>query len=199
MGRSKGYERDTLVTKAMEVFHRLGYKGASTQVLVEELGVNRNSVYAEFGNKEGLFSAALEHYDKLVVSQVFGPLESAGANLDDIEELFRAFIENAEAASGLGCLMCNTAAELGGCETSLQPRIERHFDRLSNAFHNALAGAIHTGQVSPDIDMATEARFMVASCIGLSILVRGDMSNSAAQVAAHGALGHLALLRHMAQ
>lgn len=199
MGRSKGYERDTLVAKAMEVFHRLGYKGASTQVLVEELGVNRNSVYSEFGNKERLFNAALEHYDKHVVSHVFGALESADANLNDIENLFRTFIENAGAAKGLGCLMCNTAAELGGYEPTLQPRIDRHFDRLSNAFHNALSGAIRSGQVSPDIDTIAEARFMVASSIGLSILVRGDISNSAAQVAAQGALSHLALLRHMPQ
>ena len=98
MGRSKGYERETLVTKAIEVFHRLGFKGASTQILVEALGVNRNSVYSEFGSKEGLFSAALEQYEKLAVSQIFGPLESSGANLDDIESLFSAFIENADAA-----------------------------------------------------------------------------------------------------
>lgn len=196
MGRSKGYERETLVAKATEVFHRLGYKGASTQVLVEELGVNRNSVYLEFGNKEGLFSAALEHYDKLVVSQIFGPLESSGAHLNDIENLFSAFIENTDAASGLGCLMCNTAAELGGCEPNLQPRVEQYFDRLSNAFQNALAGAIRTGQVSPNIDVTSEARFMVAFCIGLFVLVRGDISNSIAKVAARGALSHLELLRH---
>lgn len=199
MGRSKGYERDTLVAKAMEVFHRLGYKGASTQVLVEELGVNRNSVYSEFGNKEGLFSAALEHYDKLVVSQVFGPLESSDANLEDIEELFSAFIENTDAASGLGCLMCNTAAELGGCEPNLQPRVDRHFDRLNNAFQNALSGAIRTGQASPNINVTSEAKFMVACCIGLSILVRGDISNSLAKEAARGALSHLELLRNVAQ
>lgn len=183
------------MTKAMAVFHRFGYKGASTQVLVDELGVNRNSVYAEFGNKEGLFSAVLEHYDTLVVSQVFGPLESSDANLDHIQNLFADFIAHADAASGIGCLMCNTAAELGGGESNLQPRIERHFARLTNAFQNALCGAIRTGQVSPEIDMAAAARFMVACCIGLSIMVRGETSNAASQVAAEGALRYVQLLR----
>lgn len=196
MGRSKGYERETLVTKAIEVFHRLGFKGASTQILVEALGVNRNSVYSEFGSKEGLFSAALEQYEKLAVSQIFGPLESSGANLDDIESLFSAFIENADAARGLGCLLCNTAAELGGAEPNLQPRIALYFDRLNNAFSNALTESVRVGQVPQDTDISTESRFLVAACLGIFITVRSGIPTPAAHAAAKGALRHLELLRH---
>lgn len=105
MGRRKGYERDSLVAKALSAFHRLGYKGASTEVLVNELGVNRNSVYSEFGSKAGLFSAALELYEQQAVTHLFGPLESASANLDEVEELYRTFLSTAGKAKGLGCLM----------------------------------------------------------------------------------------------
>ena len=58
MGRKKKYDRDTLVEKSMELFRDHGFAGTSTQMLVEGLGVNRFSLYAEFGNKQKLFDDA---------------------------------------------------------------------------------------------------------------------------------------------
>jgi TetR/AcrR family transcriptional repressor of nem operon len=195
MGRKKGYEREALVASALGVFHRQGFKGASTEVLVRELGVNRNSVYSEFGSKEGLFAAALSHYDALVVSQLFGPLEAQSANLDDIATLFHVFSESVSASIGLGCLMCNTAAELGGNDPDLQPSIDRYFERLHIAFSNALSGAVRDGQISNDTAIGMEARFLTSCCLGIFLMVRAGIGISAAQDAVRGALNHLGLLR----
>ena len=69
MGRKKNYDRDTLIEKAMELFRDNGYAGTSIQMLVQELGVNRYSLFAEFGNKQKLFEDALERYNKEVVER----------------------------------------------------------------------------------------------------------------------------------
>ena len=84
MGRKKNYDRDMLVVKAMELFRDHGFTETSTQMLVEELEVNRFSLYAEFGNKQALFDAALERYDKQVIELRFGPLENPSANVKEI-------------------------------------------------------------------------------------------------------------------
>jgi AcrR family transcriptional regulator len=47
----------------MTVFWRKGYEGASLSDLTEAMGINPPSLYAAFGNKEGLFRAVLERYD----------------------------------------------------------------------------------------------------------------------------------------
>jgi AcrR family transcriptional regulator len=44
----------------MTVFWRKGYEGASLSDLTEAMGINPPSLYAAFGNKEGLFRAVLE-------------------------------------------------------------------------------------------------------------------------------------------
>ena len=62
MPGTKSYKRDDLLDRAIEIFRRQGYAGTSTAELVEELGVNRKSMYAEFGSKQGLFEAALERF-----------------------------------------------------------------------------------------------------------------------------------------
>lgn len=197
MGRKKGYEREALVAKAMAVFQGRGFRGASTEVLVRELGVNRNSVYSEFGSKEGLFVAALGHYEERVVEALFGPLESSAANLDDIEALFRTFSRSAAGARRLGCLMCNTATELGGAEPGLQPRVERYFARLQAAFGNALRGAIRRDQLPASTDVLTAARFLTSSCLGIFVMARAGIAASVARGAAEGALEHLRLLRRV--
>lgn len=198
MGRKKGYEREGLVVTATDIFRSNGYKGTSTEILVQELGVNRNSLYSEFGSKEGLFVAALEYYDQLVVTNVFGSLESTTATLDDIEAVFHLFAKTAGEATGLGCLMCNAAAELGGAEPKLQPIIESYFDRLYSAFCNALGGAVRAGQVACNTDISAEARFLHSCCLGISLMVRADIAPLATQKAIEGALKHVQLLRQLA-
>ncbi|HEY8948377.1 MAG TPA: TetR/AcrR family transcriptional regulator [Rhizomicrobium sp.] len=47
----------------MTVFWKKGYEGASLSDLTEAMEINPPSLYAAFGNKEGLFRAVLERYD----------------------------------------------------------------------------------------------------------------------------------------
>ena len=74
MGRKKNYDRAKLVEGAMEIFRDHGFSGTTSQMLVDGLGVNRFSLYAEFGSKQGIFDAALERYNREVVERNFGPL-----------------------------------------------------------------------------------------------------------------------------
>ena len=46
----------------MTVFWTKGYEGTSLSDLTEAMGINRPSLYAAYGNKQELFSKALERY-----------------------------------------------------------------------------------------------------------------------------------------
>lgn len=191
MPRKKGYLRETLVARATDVFHRHGYRAASTEILVQALGVNRNSVYAEFGSKAGLFGAALDHYSHHVVSTLFSPLEAPGARLEHIEDLFRQFGATAGDGRGLGCLMCNTATELGDSEPGLQPRIERHLERMMGAFRNALRGAVACRDAPADTDTEAQAALLTATSLGLFVMVRAAVDTRVVRDAVNAALMQL--------
>jgi AcrR family transcriptional regulator len=62
-GRPRNFCTETVLDRAMNVFWRKGYEGASLADLTEAMGINPPSLYAAFGNKEGLFRAVLERYD----------------------------------------------------------------------------------------------------------------------------------------
>jgi AcrR family transcriptional regulator len=61
-GRPRAFDADQALEKAMRVFWKRGYDGASLPELTEAMGINRPSLYAAFGNKESLFRRAVERY-----------------------------------------------------------------------------------------------------------------------------------------
>jgi AcrR family transcriptional regulator len=61
-GRPRAFDIDEALDKAMEVFWKQGYEGTSLTDLTEAMGINRPSLYAAFGNKEALFSKAIDRY-----------------------------------------------------------------------------------------------------------------------------------------
>ena len=62
-GRPRSFCKEEALDKAMTVFWRQGYEGASMADLTKAMGINPPSLYACFGSKEGLFKAVLERYD----------------------------------------------------------------------------------------------------------------------------------------
>src|ERR1044071_6333578 len=63
-GRPRCFCKEEALDKAMVVFWRQGYEGASLSDLTKAMGINPPSLYACFGSKEGLFKAVLERYDQ---------------------------------------------------------------------------------------------------------------------------------------
>lgn len=60
--RPKEFNRNSVLEKCIPLFWKEGYNGTSIQELVDLTGVNRYSLYEEFGNKEGILFASLELY-----------------------------------------------------------------------------------------------------------------------------------------
>ena len=192
MGRKKKYDRDELVSKSMEIFRDHGFAGTSAEMLAEGLGVNRFSIYAEFGNKQGLFEAALERYDEEVIERNFGPLERPEAGTDEIRRLLE-FFGNAKVspALGRGCLLCNTAVEFGPEYPDGAGFVQRYFNRLSAAFLAALDNARANGQLLASVDPGKEAGFFTASVLGMFVMLRAKAPLTVIESAAEVAIEHL--------
>jgi len=196
MGRKKTYDRDVLIRRAMEMFRDHGFAGTSTQMLTEGLGVNRFSLYAEFGSKQALFDAALERYDEEVIQRNFGPLEAPGAGIAEVRALLEFFGSAPEGpASGRGCLLCNTAVEFGPDDPSGAGFVQQYFERLSEAFYAALGNAHAKGELRASVDAREEAGFFTASVLGLFVMLRAKALPAVIQNAARVAVDHLEALR----
>ena len=78
-GRTRQFDADDALDRAVEVFSARGYEGATLLELTEAMGINRPSLYAAFGNKEQLFRKALAHYLTASIVRGQGNGEADGA------------------------------------------------------------------------------------------------------------------------
>jgi AcrR family transcriptional regulator len=65
IGRPRGFDVNQALDRAIEVFWRQGYEGASFSDLTEAMGINKTSMYKAFGNKRDLFDKALARYAEI--------------------------------------------------------------------------------------------------------------------------------------
>ena len=177
MGRAKQYERTDLLDRAIELFRLQGFNGTSTAELVDELGINRKSMYAEFGSKQGLFEAALERYNKHHLSRVLAPLETPKAGVDAIRQAFAGYASASEGwAHGRGCLMCNTAVERGALDEASGRYTAAYLKRIDSAFRNALDNAQRSGNLDSNADVEELAAFLTTALIGVAASIRAEAS-----------------------
>ncbi len=61
-GRPRGFNEDEALDRAMHVFWRKGFEGASLNDLTAAMGIKPASLYQAFGNKRALFEKTLARY-----------------------------------------------------------------------------------------------------------------------------------------
>ncbi len=192
MPSPKGYNREEVLDRAIELFRRQGYSATSTAELVEELGMNRKSMYAEFGSKQELFEAALDRYSEINLSRVLAPIEAPEANAQTIRDAFLGYASASESKfRGLGCLMANTAVERAALDPGSAKYVDAYLDRLTKGFRNALENAQRDGDVSKDANLGDIAAHFVNAVVGISALLRARATPEQMYAAGRGATSML--------
>ncbi len=176
MGRPKTYERENVTRKAMQLFWRGGFEATSTQNLAAQMGINSYSLFAEFESKQGLYEAALALYRREVVTHVFGALLQPDAGLETLDQLLNLFADRAAAPdAALGCLACNVASERAASDPASHDYVASHIDYMDKAILNALRNAKARGELPPQTVCETQSKRLVATLIGLSVLMRAGV------------------------
>ena len=158
----------------MDIFWLKGFQGASLAALERGTGVNRFGLYADFGNKRGLFEAALHRYVDEVVPVSMGGLHREDAGVAEIREVVLRFAGAAGTDRGQrGCMICNMATELGSSDKSVTGPFKRYTDAITAAFQNGLEGAVDRGEAPPHLDPEEEARLFTTVVLGMFVLVKG--------------------------
>lgn len=108
MARPLSFNPDEKLQVAMNVFWKNGFNESSLAMLLDEMAINKYSLYRQFGNKEALFSAALDCYNQNIFNKVLKPLKQSHGKsaINAYLEAFSVYIESPLAQHG--CLIMNT-------------------------------------------------------------------------------------------
>ncbi len=164
----------------MQVFWERGYEGTSLTDLTQAMGIASPSLYAAFGNKEALFREAVAHYNATHGTVPQRALEKAPTARAAIEELLQynayAYVEPGHPTGCLVLLAATTGAVkndhirhfMAACRTDDLTNLQRRIER-----------GVAEGDVPPDTESATLARFIMAMLQGMSAQARDGADQAA--------------------
>lgn len=152
----------------MQVFWSNGYNGTSLPDLIEGTGLSRGSLYKAFGDKKGLFLAALDQYIARARERVASTLQGPGPAKDAIRQALLRYAQIASGAVGQrGCLLVATATEMVSQDAEMAERVRAMFVWLQDAFARAIERGQAEGDIAADQDSQVLARLLLCLTQGM--------------------------------
>lgn len=162
MPRHKEFNEDDLLADAVDLFWRQGYASTSIDQLVAKSGVAKYGIYSSLGSKREMFLKVLESYAGDRHRDIQAPIRRPAASLGDIIEFFDGAVDRAtQEGAPSGCLMVNTAQELGRADQELKSIVDAFFDETTDVMRSCLVRACEKGELTSKIDMSKMARYLV--------------------------------------
>lgn len=168
-GRPRAFDMDATTQAALWLFWQQGFEATSLEEVTQRTGINGSSLFAAYGNKLGLFMAALERYRAEIGSRLV-VLENGERGLDDLVAFVRWLVDiNTSGDRPLGCLMVNTMVEFGTSDVSVNEQVELYRQHLTSSIRAALVRASKLGEI-PAKTVASRVQFVNAGLLGALVI-----------------------------
>jgi AcrR family transcriptional regulator len=178
LGRPRGFDRDQALARAMEVFWSKGFEAASLADLTRAMRINPPSLYAAFGDKEGLFIEAVQRYhEKVRTSCPYAGEPTARAAVERLlTELATLFTDRSHPR---GCLAVMAMVTAGTTSARLQKMLAEERAAARARLRERIQLGVKEGDVPADTDVHTLTDFYAAEIMGMSLQAREGASRKA--------------------
>lgn len=175
MGRSKEFEENAVLQKAMDLFWQQGYEKTSMSDLVEHMGIHRKSLYDTFGDKHALYLKVIDLYKEYSESRLIAETSSANTAIQAIQYIFDYIIEGNE-EKHWGCLFVNAATELGPWDKEVADRAEDAFKQTEDYIAKIVREGQEAGELTDCYDAEILGEILHNTLLGLRVMVRNSSS-----------------------
>lgn len=168
-GRPRAFDVDEALERAVDVFWRHGYEGASLTDLTAAMKINKPSLYAVFGSKDELFRKAVAYYAEHDMAYAREALDQPTAY-----EVARTFLrENAIALTRPGCppgcLSIQGGVSCGSDNSGIAEFLAASRRGGEDALAARFARAVADGDLPAGTDPADLARYVSVVAEGQSV------------------------------
>lgn len=179
MARLREFDEEKALDAAMQLFWEKGYAATSLSDLTAKMEIQKPSLYSAFGDKEGLFEAALRRYTNLHAANIRTKLQ----NEQSVKEAIRTFFENMveeeyKKEFSKGCFCINTMVELAPHNEKIEVLTREHQMYLTVVFQELITKGIQSGELQSDLNAKAVAQTLVTSLIGLTVLMKSRPERS---------------------
>lgn len=170
-GRPKLMSEEKLAETLFQVFASKGYASTSIADLTQATGMKPASLYLAFGNKEGMYAAALAYYRQTWLSGLQQTLDNKGLSFQQRITAFltAAFTLFSCSDKPLGCMMTFSALAFQTGEGELANQLRDERAAFVQWLEEEARLAQETGALPGHMTPATFASFIVTLERGLAL------------------------------
>ena len=176
-GRPREFDLDNAIDRALPLFWRDGYEGASVNEIAEAMGVSKPSLYAAFGDKEALYLRALARYGELQRARHADILDNEPDARKAVEAFLLSVVDaHTDPALPGGCMVVSgtSTCDGGAVPESVKQALCEALKVGGTAIGNRLERARHEGQLAKSVDVTALATYFNTLLAGLSIQAKGQ-------------------------
>ncbi|SOD66765.1 transcriptional regulator, TetR family [Streptomyces zhaozhouensis] len=184
MARPRSFDEKQVLNAVRDQFWDAGYAATSLEDLMRVSGLGKGSLYAAFGDKRQLFLRALHGYTEEIHAELREVLADAPRALDALRALLEPPIDaspgaDAGAVTRRGCLMANSAYELGNADPEVLAHAHRTYEKSTALIGDCVARAQREGDLPAGADPVALARALLAAQQGLVFMSRTGLDAEA--------------------
>ena len=169
MARPREFDTDAALDGAIAAFREHGFEGTSAQMLVDAMGIGRQSLYAAFGDKWQLYCSAAHRYGMGECAAHFEALRSGARAIDGIYAMLRRVVKTADQP----CLGVSSIYEFGASRPDLKKINALLTKNLRRAIAVRVRDAQREGDVAAGLAPDAIAEFLIANIAGIRVAGRG--------------------------
>lgn len=182
-GRPREFDTEAALDAAMALFIERGYAATAISDLGEAMGLTAGSIYKAFGDKRGVFIAALERYTATRGACISEHLSGAANGRERLARLIDYYASHSHGDSGRrGCLVIGSARDLALFDPDLQARVEKAVAVRETLILDIIRDGQVDGSISEHIDPSATAKAMLCLLYGMRVI--GKTGRSAAEMRA---------------
>ena len=179
MARTKDFDENEVLAKAIQLFWRKGYNGTSLQDLIAGLGISRSSLYDTFGDKHQLYLKALSAYRQTQVNVRNQILHAPVPAKVAIRQLMDLTIEQMiRDKQHKGCFLVNSAVETAPHDKATNNIVCQNDLEVENAFYEVIQRGQANGEINRQQDPRALARFLFNNIVGLQVTGKSATNKS---------------------
>ncbi|HTZ01497.1 MAG TPA: TetR/AcrR family transcriptional regulator [Xanthobacteraceae bacterium] len=179
MPRPRQFDETAALDAAIECFWQRGYEATSLRDLTAAMGLTAPSLYNAFGDKEELFTLALERY---LDRNTRGRLRRLEETLPPKQAIARFFAEIVDHSVNdrrrKGCFLVNTALEIAPHHAKCRAVIAGQFGGLEGFFARCILAGQAEGTIPLHLDADDVAKLFLGVLLGVRVLARTTPSRS---------------------
>jgi TetR/AcrR family transcriptional regulator, transcriptional repressor for nem operon len=173
MARTKEFNTDEVLDKAIDLFRDKGYNGCSMQDVVDGLGLSRSSIYETWGDKRQLFLEALKKYLREGMEVLKGDINNATDMRQGLTKVFESILPcSPEDPLQKGCFLVNSVVELVVHDPEIAEMVRANREEVEDILSKAIRKGQEAGQFSSSLDPLSIARFFYTSLSGIRVTAR---------------------------